>query len=143
MSKRILLFDDDYENMLPFKEFLEKRGYTVELTAQIEILDRLSRQRFDLICVDFMIHPKSPNQTGAVVENVVFEKISWQHTGEEFLRRLRGGLFMGENGQGTQADVPAIVISATANPEQIGQANYVFEKPFDVAEILATIQTLI
>lgn len=143
MNKRILLFDDDYENMFPFKQFLEKQGYAVELTAQAEILYRLSSERFDLVCVDFMIHPQSPNSEGIPVENVCFEGINWQHTGEEFLRRLRGGQFMGENGRGTPATVPTIVISATAHDEQIGQANTVFEKPFDIGEVLTTIQQLI
>lgn len=59
MLSRILLFDDDYESMEPLMSELEERSFSVDLTASEQILERLATTRYDLVCVDFMIHPHS------------------------------------------------------------------------------------
>jgi CheY-like chemotaxis protein len=143
MRERILLFDDDYVSMEPFKQTLEGREFRVELTAAATTLARLATERFDLICVDFMIHLESPDQEDELVTNVYFAGTDWKVTGKEFLRRLRAGEFAGRNGQGTPADVPVIVISATADPHDNVDAAAIFEKPFDTDAILAAINRVL
>lgn len=143
MGQKILLFDDDYESLYPFKLMLETEGYDVVLTAGADILDRLAWEKFDLVCVDYMIHHASPNAAGETIENVRYDGVRWTHTGQEFLRRLRGGTYAGENGSGTSPDVPVIVLSATADPNEQTEANLVREKPFDTDEVFEKIEELL
>lgn len=143
MGQRILLFDDDYDSLSPFKGMLETEGYEVELTAAQDILPRLALEKFDLICVDHMIHHRSPNADEEIVENVKYPDISWINTGQEFLRRLRAGEYAGENGRGTDPNVPVIVLSATADPSEETSANFVYEKPFDIDVIVSRIEKLL
>lgn len=142
---RILLFDDDYESMLPLVTELEELGYRVDLTADEEILTRLATTTYDLICVDFMIHPQSPGQAddNSVISNVHYPGVNWQRTGQEFLRRLRSGEYDRGGEQGTRCTVPAIIISATAKSGEKYDAAAFFEKPFDIDEILKTIDSLL
>ena len=140
-GKRILLFDDDYESMRGLKEHIEEElGWRVELTAEKSLLERLGRERFDLILVDLMIHPISLDADGQEVENVHFEGTSWLRTGIEFLRRLRKGQFSGEAGLGTPPDVPVVVLSAVADysVEDALQNNISIyrEKPFRLEELI-------
>lgn len=143
MKKKILLFDDDFQSMEPFKNLLEAFDYAVELTASAGLLQRLKNEHFDLICVDFMIHLESPGENNEIVKNVHYDNIIWHNTGQEFLKRLRQGDYASENGSGTSQDVPTIVISATADPNEESPANYVFEKPFDPREVLEKIEHLL
>lgn len=144
MGYRILLFDDDYFSMEPLKEVLEDNGYSVVLTAAQEILGELATERFDLVSVDFMIHPETPAHNGeGVVANVHYPGSNWQETGLEFLRRLRRGEYAGEGGQGTPGTTPVIVLSATADPDESYDAQAIFEKPFDLEEIIGTLGTLL
>jgi CheY-like chemotaxis protein len=149
-QKKILLFDDDYESMVVVKQYLERAsGFQVELTAERTILERLVQEKFDLICVDLMIHPTSLNAADEEVENVHFEGVNWRRTGLEFLRRLRRGEFSDASGPGTSPDVPVLVLSAVANYSigaELGQAvrveGYV-EKPFALEEITEQIRRLL
>jgi CheY-like chemotaxis protein len=149
-QERILLFDDDFESMRHFKEHIEEElGWYIELTAERSLLERLSRERFDLILVDLMIHPTSLDADGQEVQNVHFEGISWLKTGLEFLRRLRKGDFSKEAGLGTPPDVPVIVLSAVADysvenelGEDIRMEGYV-EKPFRLEDLVERIRRLL
>lgn len=149
-QKKILLFDDDYESMAVLKQHLERAlGFQVELTAERTLLERLACERFDLVCVDLMIHPISLNAADEEVKNVHFEGINWRKTGLEFLRRLRKGEFSQASGPGTSPDVPVLVLSAVANysigPE-LGQTMRVegyVEKPFDLEEMIDRICKLL
>ncbi len=148
--KRILLFDDDYESMEPLKLFLEAvNGYTVELTAQVSILPRLAQERFDLLCIDLMIHPISLDAAQQEVTNVHFAGINWQKTGLTFLERLRQGEFTDSNTVGTPPTVPAIVLSAVADRSTDDLAitddplTEYWEKPFDLEQIVAAIERLL
>jgi len=148
-QKRILLFDDDYESMAPLKLFLEKvNGYRVELTAQADITQRLATERFDLLCIDLMIHPISLDARWQEVNNLHFPGINWKKTGLALLERLRRGEFS-ERSEGTRATVPVIVLSAVANYSTDGLSvindplTAYLEKPFDLEEILATIEQLL
>jgi CheY-like chemotaxis protein len=150
-AKRILLFDDDYESMSPLKELLEYTlGYTVELTADRGVIERLRSVHYDLICCDVMIHPHSLNVDGDVVENIHFEGVNWQRTGLEFLTRLRRGQF-GQNGEwATNSNTPAIVLSAVADlsdfDRQIAEWSHNtrhMEKPFDPEEFVKIIAELL
>ncbi len=148
-KKRILLFDDNYEGMESLKYYLEKvEGMCVELTANRNLLERLAQERFDLICVDLMIHPTSLDVDEKEVENVHFDGVNWQKTGLEFLRRLRKGEFCQESGRGTSPKVPVIVLSAVANysvEDELGEdisVDYV-EKPFLLEEIIEHIRRLL
>lgn len=144
MSYRILLFDDDYVSLEPLKEALEDCGYTVVLGAGECLLEQLASERFDLICVDFMIHPQSPAREGeGVVANVHYPGVGWQETGLEFLRRLRRGEYAGADKRGTPPTVPAIILSATADPDAQYDAQAIFEKPFDLIEVVETLDSLL
>ena len=80
--KRVLLFEDDWESMGVLQEYLEEEmGWDVDLSAEKALLDRLRRERFDLLVVDAMIHPWSLDADGEEVENVAFEGINWQRQG--------------------------------------------------------------
>ena len=149
-QKRILLFDDDDMSMSPLKQHLERdMGFQVELTANQNILQRLGKESFDLICVDLMIHPNSFDAEGNEIKNVHFDEVNWQKTGLTFLQRLRRGEFSGADGRGTSPNVPVIVLSAVASysvEEELGQDiqvdNYV-EKPFALQEITDLIRNLL
>ena len=150
-EKRILLFEEDFESMRDLKDYIEEEfGWHVELTAESSLLERLRRERFDLISVDLMIHPISLNAEGMEVINVHFEDVSWLTTGLEFLRRLRKGEFSTEAGQGTHPDVPVIICSAIADfsiIEDAMQENFNVEahveKPFRLEEMVEHIRRLL
>jgi CheY-like chemotaxis protein len=141
--KRILLFEDDFESMRDLKEHLEEEmEWDVELTAEVDLLERLNRERFDLILVDLMIRPTSLDADGKEVQNVHFDGVNWHKTGLEFLRRLRRGEFSEKLGLGTSPDVPAIILSAVAGysvTDELGEdvhLNGYLEKPFRLEEIV-------
>jgi CheY-like chemotaxis protein len=154
--KRILIFDDDYESMEPLKLFLEEvNGYSVELTARAGITDRLATERFDLLCIDLMIHPVSLDAQLQEVTNLHFSGVNWQKTGLTLLERLRRGDF---NHQGdhqdnehnsTPATVPVIVLSAVADrtSDELTVTHdpltEYWEKPFDLEEIISAIERLL
>jgi CheY-like chemotaxis protein len=146
--KNILLFDDDYEGMAALKYFLQEiLGFQVELTAEQALLERLSQERFDLICVDLMIHPTSLNADSNEVHNIHFDGVNWQKTGLEFLRRLRRGEFSDQPDRGTSPQVPVIVLSAVANYSvedelSLDRVEYI-EKPFALEEIIERINRLL
>ncbi len=149
-QKKVLLFDDDYESMVALKIYLEHRlGLLVELSAERALLERLACDRFDLICIDLMIHPVSLNALDQEVKNVHFEEVNWQKTGLEFLRRLRTGEFSQAGGPGTVPTVPVIVLSAVANysvEDELGPEVAVegyIEKPFSLEEMAEKIRTLL
>lgn len=149
-QKKILLFDDDYESMVVVKQYLERAlGFQVELTAERTILERLAQERFDLICVDLMIHPTSLNAADEEVENVHFEGVNWRRTGLEFLHRLRQGEFSQDKNSGTSPEVPVLVLSAVANYSvgaELRRAMRVegyVEKPFALEEITEQIRRLL
>jgi CheY-like chemotaxis protein len=142
-QKRILLFEEDFESMRGLKEHIEEEtGWHVDLTAEAGLLERLSRERFDLIVVDLMIHPTSLDADGKEVQNVHFDGVHWLKTGLEFLRRLRKGEFSKEAGVGTSPDVPVIVLSAVADysvekelRKEISVDGYMV-KPFRLQELV-------
>lgn len=148
--KRILVFDDDFESMRDFKEYIEEElEWDVDLTANRSLLERLSHERFDLIIVDLMIRPASLDADGEEVQNVHFDGVNWQRTGLEFLRRLREGEFSEELGLGTSPDVPAIILSAVASysvTDELGEdvrLNGYLEKPFRLEELVEKIHGLL
>jgi len=149
-QKQILLFDDDYESMEPLKLFLEEvSGYRVELTARADIIERLANERFDLLCIDLMIHPVSLDAELQEVDNLHFTGVNWQKTGLALLERLRRGDFSPHPNTGTRATTPVLVLSAVADrsTEDLtvtddGFTEY-WEKPFDLEEILAAIERLL
>lgn len=150
MTKKILLLDDDYESMFPLKAFLETvHGFQVELTAEKSLLERLQAERFDLICVDVMIHPLSLNASNQEVKNIHFEEINWRRTGLVFLKHLRNGEFNPDLNQGTSPQVPVIVLSAVADTSEQDaldaamQTTHYMEKPFDLEELTERIYQLL
>lgn len=110
--KRILLLDDDYESMAPLKLFLEEvHGFDVVLSAAATLTKRLQHERFDLICLDLMIHPISLDENNQEVENLHFPNINWQQTGLAFLKRLRAGAFVPQ----ADSETADSAMSATQN----------------------------
>jgi CheY-like chemotaxis protein len=148
--KHVLLFDDDYESMLPLKEYLENtERYRVELTAAHSIMERLRLVRFDLICIDLSIHPNGLDGQNQPVDNVHYPGINWRVTGLEFLRRLRDGDVSTYAPAGTRADTPVIIISALARSSvsnepilQQPDIQYI-EKPFDVEEVVRLMENML
>lgn len=149
--KNLLLFDDDFDSMKYLKAYLEDEfNWRVELTAEKGLLERLGRERFELILVDMMIYPKSLDSRGYEVQNVHFEGVNWRKTGLEFLRRLRKGEFSTGDGSGTPSDVPVIVLSAVADyivEEALGEDTSlskvnIVEKPFGLDEIIRQIRSI-
>lgn len=129
--------------MSDLKEYLEEElGWSVELTAARNILERLGQERFDLITVDVMIHPLSLDADRQQIQNVHFEGVSWLKTGLEFLKRLRTGKLSHDAEQGTSPNVPVIVISSLPNQSimsELGEGIHVdgcIEKPFRLSEMV-------
>lgn len=134
-SIHILLFEDNIETMSPVKEHLvEDWGFSVELTAEEGIIERLGQERFDLIIVDLMIASTSEKETA----NVHFDDVDWHRTGLEFVKRLRRGEFCQEEGEGTPVDVPVLILSAVADvktiKEDLAEEDYL-AKPFLLDDI--------
>lgn len=149
-AKKILLLDDDYESMLPLKIFLETvHDFTVELTAKKDLLVRLPHEKFDLLCVDLMIHPIGLDAERHEVQNIHFDGVNWQRTGLAFLKQLREGQFSHDPKQGTSPQAPVILLSAVADTsaadvlEFSPYTTHYMEKPFDLDELLERINQLL
>ncbi len=147
--KKILLFDDNYDSLLPLKEFLESVcGYQVDLTAEKSILKQVSTTCYDLVIVDRMIARNGLDEAGQKSENLYFEGIHWEQTGTEFLRRLRQGDFQSSAESGTAQDVPAIILSAVgdnASRETLETSEHTqyMDKPFDLDELVDVLDKLL
>jgi CheY-like chemotaxis protein len=147
-EKKILFLEDDGDSMLPLKDYLESKGWSVELTANAGILDRLARECFDLMLVDLMIYPEGPEENGGSKPNVQYAGVPWEKTGLEFIKRLRSGEYKGKGG-GTPPNVPVIVLSAVANEtaeeelENMELASRYIEKPFKLSVLKNAIEELL
>ncbi len=148
-QKKLLLLDDDYESMEGLHSYMtEEMGLDVEFSADAKLLERLDQEKFDLLIVDVMIHPRSPNAQNEEIENIYYDGIRWDQTGLEFIRRFRMGEYT-PTGQGTSVAVPIIVLSAiadsTANREwvKIIQSEHHMEKPFRLSALICLIERLL
>jgi CheY-like chemotaxis protein len=145
---RILLFEDEAESMQYLKEYLEEDfGWSVEMTAEVGVLDRLKKEKFDLIVVDLMIHPEMDTSPGESIRNVHYDGVNYKGTGLEFIRHLRAGEYSSQ--EGTDKDVPVVVISAFSDsvPEfkddhPLSKISF-FYKPFLLHELVAELKKLI
>jgi DNA-binding response OmpR family regulator len=144
---RILMFEDDDESMRGLQEYLVKQlGWQVDLAADIGLLERLARERYDLLLVDIMVHTQSKEE-GGLVKNVEFPGLLWRKTGLEFLTRLRHGEYSGPDG--TPSDVPVLILSAMAYSSirnELGKDVHVqglFEKPFILDELVTRMYELL
>ncbi len=147
--KKLLLLDDDYESMESLHSYMKgEMELDVEFSADARLLERLDREKFDLLIVDVMIHPRSPNAQNEEVENIHYDGIRWDQTGLEFIRRFRMGEYT-PTGRGTSVSVPIIVLSAiadsTANRDwvKIIQSEHHMEKPFRLSELISLIECLL
>jgi CheY-like chemotaxis protein len=148
-KRKVLLLDDDYQSMAPLKELLETLfDFEVDLSAARETVERLTNVRYDLLCIDIMILPKSLNGDHEEVENIHFDGVHWQTTGLAFLDRLRRGDYRGD-GAGTAPDAPVIILSAVADDSLVdagylaGQRTRHLEKPFDVDVLINTMMQML
>jgi DNA-binding NarL/FixJ family response regulator len=149
-QKKLLMFEEDYESMRDLKECIEDElGWNVELSANRNLLDRLSCEKFDLILVDSMIRPTSLNADGEEVQNVHFDNINWKLTGFEFIRRFQRGEFCKEKGLGTSPNIPVLVLSSVSELsiednffDDLQLAGYLY-KPFRLDDIIEFIDKLI
>ena len=108
---RILAVEDDQDLAELYESFLSWEGHDVLLAHNGAEALRLLRQRPDVILLDLRL----PDTDGAVL-----------------LRRLRR-----EPGS---RHTPVIVVSATvASESRIGEADAVVSKPFNISELLGTI----
>jgi CheY-like chemotaxis protein len=113
---KILWIDDDYTSNEYMKEYLvETLGFDVLVSAQEDILERLSHEAFDLLIIDVMIRSKSVHAPTGEARNIHYDNVHWSATGLEFLNRLRQGCYAGPGG--TPPNVPAIVLSAVAESQ--------------------------
>ncbi len=148
-QKKLLLLDDDYESMESLHSYMQNElGLSVEFSAEANLLERLDREKFDLIIVDLMIHPQSPNAKNEQVQNIHYDGIRWDRTGLEFIRRFRTGEYT-PTGKGTSTSVPMIVLSAVADSTmnrewgKIIQSEHHLEKPFRLSELRNLIRRLL
>jgi CheY-like chemotaxis protein len=116
----ILLIDNDMENIGVVKETVEAMGYRVLVvhTAE-EGLEYLNHERFDLL----MVNRELPDQDGL-----------------DFLNKIRY--------KGPQQEVPAIVLSSSANEEHVIKsikvgANYFIVKPLNPDRLLRHVFELV
>lgn len=140
--KKILLLDDDFESMYDLKSHLEEElGWDVELSAEKNLLERLGRERFDLLIVDLMIRPKSVDADNREVQNIHYEGVKWDRTGLEFIHRFRKGEYSRKS-QGTPSNVPIIALSAVADSAANGEWGKILqnerhiEKPFRLSDLV-------
>lgn len=147
--KNILMIEDDYRSMQYLKSYLETdMGWEVLLTAEKELLEKLSTTRYDLILLDLMIRPQSPDSSGNMKINIQYEGINWKQTGLEFLRRFRSGEYS-QKDKGTPPDVPLIILSAVAessvnnHPEAGFHNEKYIEKPFRLKDLIEQIHKLV
>ncbi len=147
--KKLLLLDDDYESMESLHSYMQNElGLSVEFSAEANLLERLDREKFDLIIVDLMIHPQSLNAKKEQVQNIHYDGTRWDRTGLEFIRRFRAGEYT-STGKGTSASVPMIVLSAVADSTmnrewgKIIQNEHHLEKPFRLSELRNLIRRLL
>lgn len=147
--KKLLLLDDDYESMESLQSYLQTElGFDVEASADSNLLKRLDQEKFELLIVDLMIHPYSPNAQHGDVQNIHYNNVRWECTGLEFIRRFRNGEYT-SSGQGTSVSVPIIILSAiadsSANREwvKIIQSEHHMEKPFRLSELISLIEHLL
>lgn len=148
-SKRLLLLDDDYESMEVLYRYLkEELELDVEFTASANLLERLDREKFDLLLVDLMIHQFGSNAKNEKVQNIHYDDVRWDRTGMEFIRRFRTGEYT-PTGRGTSTSVPIIVLSAVADSATDGEwveileKERTVEKPFRLSELVGLINSLL
>ena len=147
---KVLMIEEDHEIMGELQEHIgEVLGLEVEMTAEQGMLERLPREKFDLLLVDLMIRPTIIDQNGQEVNNIQFEGVNWRKTGLEFIKRLRNGDFSSSPDQGTSPSVPVIIVSAVANDsisnddkKTIGVNDFI-EKPFRLADVIEVIKKTI
>jgi CheY-like chemotaxis protein len=147
--RKILMLDDDFESMQNLQMYIKRElNLDAELSAEKSLLERLDREKFDLLIVDLMIHPRSPNANNQEVENIHYDDVKWDRTGLEFIRRFRQGEYTG-SGQGTSVDVPIIVMSAVGESAMNGDWGKVvkkehhMEKPFRLSDFKNLIHSLL
>lgn len=148
-SKKILLLDDDYESMHNLQIYLEEElDWEVELSAEKNLLERLGRDRFDLLIVDLMIRPRGVDADNQEVQNIHYDNVKWDRTGLEFIRRFRQGAYA-KNGEGTFPNTPIIALSAVADSAtdeewgKIIQQEKHIEKPFRLSELIDLIHKIL
>jgi DNA-binding response OmpR family regulator len=136
---RILMFEDDDEIMQSLQHYLQQeKGWNVDLSADAGLLERLSRERYDLLLVDIMVH-REKEVNGVLVLNVQFPGVHWRKTGLEFLKQLRRGEYSSQIG--TPPNVPVIILSAVVDSSietELGReinVQGIFEKPFILAKL--------
>lgn len=147
--KKLLLLDDDYESMESLQLYLQSEmGLEVVFSAEASLLERLDREKFDLLIVDLMIHSRSLNAENDEIQNIHYDNVKWDRTGLEFLRRFRTGEYT-RTGQGTSTSVPIIVLSAVADSATDGewgeiiQNEHSLEKPFRLSELSNLVRRLL
>src|SRR5512139_512587 len=147
--KKLLLLDDDYESLETLYKYLkEELGLDVEFSADAHLLERLDREKFDLLLVDLMIHQFGVNAKNERVQNIHYDNARWDRTGLEFIRRFRAGEYT-PTGCGTSTSVPIIVLSAVADSATDGdwggilEKEHTVEKPFRLSELVGLINRLL
>lgn len=148
-QKKILLLDDDYESMHNLQIYLEEElDWEVVFSAEKTMLERLGREKFDLLIVDLMIRPKGLGASGQEVQNIHYENVKWDRTGLEFIRRFRQGEYA-QNNKGTSPHAPVIVLSAVADSTANGEWGKIIknephvEKPFRLSDLINLMQKLL
>jgi DNA-binding response OmpR family regulator len=120
LTPTVLVVDDDPAIQRVLRMTLELEGFAVDCASDgIEALDRIAHQRPDLVLLDVTM----PGLDGFDV-----------------LRRIRDGA--------TTADLPVILLTARSGEEDMWQGwqcgvDYYMTKPFDIEELLRSIDRLL
>ena len=148
-SHKILMLDDDFESMQSLQVYVKMElNLDVELSAEKSLLERLDKEKFDLLIVDLMIHPRGTDANNQEVENIHYDNVKWDRTGLEFIRRFRMGEYT-PSGIGTPTNVPIIVMSAVADTATNGewgkviQNEHHMEKPFRLSDLMSLMRNLL
>jgi DNA-binding response OmpR family regulator len=119
-SKHVLVIEDEQEIRQLIALHLKREGFAVKECGDGEAATQiLSREKFDLVIVDWML----PNMSGL-----------------EIVRWMRKG--------GTSSRTPVLFVTAKAQPEQVamaldGGADDYVTKPFDTLVLMARVNALL
>jgi len=116
-GKRILIIDDDLTIVMILKDLLQDAGYKVETASSMNVMEKTLSSLPDLILLDMMM----PGVSGVEVSQMLRSEARTNY-------------------------IPIVAISAAATVEDMARradTDAVLKKPFDMPQVLHTIERLI
>jgi CheY-like chemotaxis protein len=146
-QKLILYVEEDLESLRHYFDMLRSE-YDLTVGAHWELIEKRRKRPFDLLILDLMIHPRSYDLGGKIVESISFPQVNWRQTGLEFLRRLRKNEYADF---GLPAHIPVVVATAVVDykvREEIisdlrVEPKAYLEKPFTMDALRKAVSTIL